>query len=225
MDPRNDEPFDRAPWRRLLGADSGAPTRDLDQRILAEARRALAPRVSRWLLPVSLAASLLLAVLIVQWQLADSGAPRHVTESDVLSEPASSAVDQAVPPPSIDLPAERRERMDAPLSSVPPPAEAPADSTAAEAPAAAEQEQAPSPVSVTALKQTQAQPKSAAESAGALTNMMSRESYVESRTPEQWYADIEALRKSGRTKEADAELARFKSKYPDWLEHHQHPNP
>ena len=73
MDPRNDEPFDRTPWRRLLGADSGAPTQDMDRRILAEAGRALTPRVARWWLPASLAASLLLAVLIVQWQLADSG--------------------------------------------------------------------------------------------------------------------------------------------------------
>ena len=45
------------------------------------------------------------------------------------------------------------------------------------------------------------------------------------RTPEQWYADIEALRVAGRIEEADAELVRLKSKYPGWLESHQKKDP
>ena len=190
----------------------------MDQRILAEARRALMPRVARWWLPASLAASLLLAVLLVQWQLADNSPPAHMTESDVLLEPAPVAVDQAAPPPAVDMPADARESAEAPVSSAPQPASKSPDLRERRA-------EVQATMAAPVQKRTEELPQTAAESAGALSNVMSRESYAESRTPEQWYADIEALRKSGRIEEANAELARFKSKYPDWLEHHQHPNP
>jgi hypothetical protein len=199
MDPRNDEPFDRRPWRRLLGADSGAPTQDVDRRILAEARRALMPRVARWWLPASLAASLLLAVLIVQWQLADSGAPAHVTESDVLLAPAPIAADEAAPAAAMELPAQRQEEPAKPAANVAPPL-----------------------IDVPILESQRAP---VAEAPAAFGKLRAKESYEESRTPEEWYADIEALRAAGRIKEADAELARFKSKYPGWLERHQQQNP
>ena len=35
--------------------------------------------------------------------------------------------------------------------------------------------------------------------------------------PEQWLAEIEALRKAGKHAEADAELAKFRQHYPDYL--------
>jgi|APLak6261659701_1056019.scaffolds.fasta_scaffold11028_2 hypothetical protein len=235
MDPKNEEPFNREPWRRLLDADSGAPTQDMDRRILAEARRALTPRVVRWWLPASLAASVLLAVLIVQWQLADSGAPAHVTEYDVMSVPAPIEADEAAPAAAMELPAQRQEESAKAAANVPPPltdlppleprrapaseatAAAPASPAAARSRADATATLAPMPAPV----QEQAQ----AEPAAALGKLHAKESYEESRTPEEWYADIEALRTSGRIKEADAELARFKSKYPGWLERHQQQNP
>jgi hypothetical protein len=204
MEPRNEEPFDREPWRRLLEADSGAPAQDIDRRILAEARRALTPRVARWWLPASLAASLLLAVLIVQWQLADSGAPAPVTESDVLSAPAPIAADEAAPAAAMELPAQRQEESAKPAANLPPPF---TDS--------------PSPE----LRRAPAQAQAEAESAVTLGMLKAKESYAESRTPEEWYAAIEALRTSGRIKEADAELARFKSEYPGWLESQQQQDP
>src|SRR6185295_2424584 len=37
------------------------------------------------------------------------------------------------------------------------------------------------------------------------------------RTPEEWYAEIEALRAAGRDVEADAELAKLEEAYPGWL--------
>ena len=216
MEPRNDEPFDRMAWRRLLDAESGAPTQDIDQRVLAESRRALTPRVARWWLPTSLAASVLLAVLIVQWQMADSGAPAPVTESDVLAAPAPIAADEAAPAaamesakPATNLP---------PLLTDSPPLESRRTTAAPEiarSPADAAATAAPAP----------AQEQAKAESAVASGMLKSKESYAESRTPEEWYADIEALRTSGRIKEADAELARFKSQYPGWLERHQLQNP
>jgi len=216
MDPKDEQPFNREPWRRLLGADSGAPTQDMDRRVLSEAQRALTPRVGRWWLPASLAASLLLAVLIVQWQLADSGAPAHVTESDVMSAPAPIATDEAapaaamesanpatkLPPPLMDSPTLDSRRA----SAAPEVAQSTADAAATAAPA---------PV----------QEQAGAESAVTAGMLKEKESYAESRTPEEWYADIEALRTAGRIKEADAELARFKSEYPGWLERHQQQNP
>ena len=232
MDPRNEEPIDRAPWRRLLGADSDAPTRDLDRRILAEARRALTPQVARWWLPASLAASVLLAVLIAQWQLADSRPPEHLTESEVLSAPPPAAADQAAPAATITTPPELLQKSETPVSRVSPPAiDLPeverrrADEARPFTPIPAAEPAAAIPAAAPTPAPAQTRPEDAAEFAGALGNLAAMESGIESRTPEQWYADIEALRKSGRTKEADAELARFKSKYPDWLEHHQHPNP
>jgi hypothetical protein len=38
------------------------------------------------------------------------------------------------------------------------------------------------------------------------------------RPPEDWYADIEALRAAGRHQEADAELERLEATWPGWLE-------
>ena len=254
MDPRNDEPFDRAPWRRLLGADSGAPTKNMDQRILAESRSALAPRVARWWLPASLAASVLFAIFLVQSQLADNKPPAHMTESDVFTAPASDAVAPAVPSPMIALPEFARQKAEIPPPDIAPqesrmtdqleprvdvdskaiavPAQeaptpvtamAPADSAPAEKASSetAARESAPAPVTAVTGRAVQVE----AESPAAFGNLYAAKPSKNSQTPEQWYADIEALRKSGRIKEADAELIRFKSKYPDWLEHHQHPNP
>jgi hypothetical protein len=47
-------------------------------------------------------------------------------------------------------------------------------------------------------------------------------SVVLPRTPDQWYADIEALRAAGREDEAKAELEKFEAAYPGWLEQHRH---
>lgn len=43
-----------------------------------------------------------------------------------------------------------------------------------------------------------------------------RKSEALQRTPEQWLQDIEALRRAGRTADADAEMARFRAAYPDY---------
>jgi outer membrane protein assembly factor BamD (BamD/ComL family) len=41
-----------------------------------------------------------------------------------------------------------------------------------------------------------------------------------SRTPEEWYAQIEALRAAGRIEQAKAELEKLEAAYPGWLEKH-----
>jgi len=44
-------------------------------------------------------------------------------------------------------------------------------------------------------------------------------------TPEDWYARIVALRKAGKNAEADAELKRFETAWPDWMKQHGKPRP
>lgn len=249
MQPENQEPFDRESWRRLLGADSGAPTKEIDRRVLAEARRALVPRIGRWWLPASLAASLLLAVLIVQSQLVVVKTPVPVTEADVpIAAPAERTRDNAADM-TAEMPAERREDSADAVPDVPPPlielpaqdsqsapaAALPLPQSAAEPAMSAKEEGAllrnqtavadSAPDVASAAEQAPAPAQSEAESAASLGMLKSRQSYAESRTPEQWYADIEALRAAGRIKEADAELARFKSKNPGWLDSHQRKDP
>ncbi|MDH4259207.1 MAG: hypothetical protein OEW16_02775 [Gammaproteobacteria bacterium] len=246
MDPRENEPFDREPWRRLLGTDSGMPPGSLDRRILSEARRALTPPVARWWLPASLAASVLLAVLIVQWQFADGGAPAHVTESDVLVSPAPDAAHEVAPAAAMEVPAQRRDESLAPPAGVAPPsidlpafegrplpAAAEPDKTAA-APAKQERELAREPSfdsgfvadADTAVSSPSPPPASVqAEPSRALGNLRSSESNAKPRTPEDWYAEIEALRAAGRIQEADEELSRLEAAYPGWLERRRQQNP
>src|SRR5512134_854344 len=90
MEPEQDPPIAREPWQRLLRERYDAPPEVTDARIRQAARRALTPRPSRWWLPASLAASVLLAVMLVQWQYGEERAPAYVTESDVAA-PMSAA--------------------------------------------------------------------------------------------------------------------------------------
>jgi hypothetical protein len=63
----------REPWQRLLEDDGDGPPETTDARIRANARRDLAPRGQRWWLPASLAASFVLAVLIVRSEIGTGG--------------------------------------------------------------------------------------------------------------------------------------------------------
>lgn len=90
MTTTEDKPVDRDAWRRLLDGGDEGPPELTDARIRAKARQALMPRSGRWWLPASLAASLLLAVLLVQRQYETPGAPAIVSESDYATPPARS---------------------------------------------------------------------------------------------------------------------------------------
>jgi hypothetical protein len=193
-----------------------------DARIRAAARRALAPRPSRWWLPASLAASVLLAVMLVQWQYGDERAPDVVTESDVAAPmsaaPAATdaaesaghaqearqapAADAAVAPPSVPPPL-----MDLPKHDSTPAAsaelETPVTGITAGAPARAVAPATPAPAAES-------------HSFGKLGAL--KESREAPRDPEEWYEEIEALRAAGRIDDAEAELARLEAAWPGWLE-------
>jgi hypothetical protein len=80
MDEKDDTAFPREPWQRLLDDASDGPPETTDARIRAAARRDLAPRFHRWWLPVSLAASFVLVVFVVQSQFGSLRVPMR-TES------------------------------------------------------------------------------------------------------------------------------------------------
>jgi len=129
MTANEDKPVDREAWRRLLDGDGEGPPELTDARIRAQARRAIAPRTGRWWLPASLAASLLLAVLLVQWQYAGPGAPPAVvSEADVATSPAAhpvpghqdeSLMDAAPPQPAPPPPDAAPRRQDRYLADTP----------------------------------------------------------------------------------------------------------
>jgi hypothetical protein len=236
---KDQEPsFPRASWQRLLQDRGDAPPETTDARIRAAARKAVAPKAARWVLPASLAASFLLAVVIVQSQYGSEKKPAVVTEKD-LALPAAAA-----PPPALVLPDLARDRAadsaaSAQQESAPSelhynvaPEEFPADAEAepdlgeVASPGArisgpeqelkAASEADAKEAGELAEKRADAAPM-AAERAGGITSTMTAQPAAKVRTPEAWYADIEALRKAGRIEEADAELARFEAAYPEWL--------
>ncbi len=88
MADETDKPIDRDGWRSLLAQGGGKPSELTDARIRAAARQAIPPRSARWWLPASLAASMLLAVLVVQWQYDRQAAPAIVSESAYAVPPA-----------------------------------------------------------------------------------------------------------------------------------------
>ena len=117
MTTTEDKPDDREAWRRLLADEGEGPPELTDARIRAKARQAIAPRTGRWWLPASLAASLLLAVVLVQRQYENPRAPAVVSESDYAAAPADSPAPQrqdealyhaAPPQPEVSAPAAAR---------------------------------------------------------------------------------------------------------------------
>ena len=234
MEPDQDPPIAREPWQRLLRERYDAPPEVTDARIRAAARRALTPRPSRWWLPASLAASVLLAVMLVQWQYGDERAPAYVTESDVAAPMSAAPAAADAGAAAADEPSANaaetvgrtREARQAPAADaavappfVPsPPMEPPAYNSM---PAASIERETPM-TGITAGAPAQAvapsAPARAEESSrlGKLGNL--KESTEAPRDPEQWYEEIEALRAAGRIEDAEAELDRLEAAWPGWLE-------
>ncbi|MGQ0383876.1 MAG: hypothetical protein ACT4UP_04195 [Gammaproteobacteria bacterium] len=232
-----DQAVDRDAWQRALASGAGAPPRATDERIRAEARRALVPHTGRWWLPASLAASLLLAVMIVQWQYEEIRAPTLVTESDVATATVPGAEANAAPATAADAAASLAP-MDAPPAVEPqvarresPAAQVPAPSIELPAPTAFPDEPAaPPPAREREAREhaapvAEAAPAGKAEAvpvAGSRIGMLQAtgKARADARMPEEWYAEIEKLRAEGRDEEAEAELKRLEQAHPGWLEKH-----
>ncbi len=239
------EPVEREAWRRALAREGGEPPRATDERICAEARRVLAPRAGRWWLPASLAASLVLAVMMVQVQYQDSRRPVFETETGAGMGP-SAAETKASPEAAAEAQADMETNAPPVLFDTPPasPAEDASREALTAAPPSPEVDQSVS-TQMTELPEASdpkleaelrerpvpgppaapaARPESAAaESTGNLGLVQaSKQKRVDARTPEEWYAEIEKLRAEGRQEEARAALVKLEEAHPGWLERH-HP--
>jgi hypothetical protein len=188
---------------RALGG--GEPPRALDEAILAASRRS----PTRWRVPLSVAAVLVLAV--------------GVTLRMLPQRPDAESV--ALAPQVMETPR--------PAASAPAPAEQP--TPAARAKAAADVAPAGAPAerrirAEVAAKPTTPAPALAQESgragvaadaarpAGgpATGSMVAAKMADATLTPEAWLARIAELRKEGRQREADESLAEFRKRYPDY---------
>ena len=229
----SEAPFPREPWKRLLESSGDGPPETTDARIRAAARRDLVPRGRRWWLPASLAASFVLAVLVVHSEFGTIRRPL-VDESDRGEGAAihGTIVDrekaQEPKAPGQSPKASARVQMDLPRAAETEDDEFGAEDSefAADAGGMAShvggperEARAASEVPEDVLANTPVDPDvSYGESTTAAAPPAAAAVAARSpRRPKPGMTAIEALRKAGRNAEADAELARFEAAYPGWI--------
>jgi hypothetical protein len=238
MENDQDPPFPRQPWQGLLQDRGDSPPETTDARIRAAAQRAVAPRAARGWLPASLAASFLLAVVLVQLQFGNGDEPAVVTESDlakpVPTQTPAAAAHETAPPlrkesapravpferPPVESAPEPEARLGGPEQDLKSASEwVEEESDPPELPPLAETDLPARDLPEAPTTAVTAESRAAPQTSGFVKERDARQ-----RTPEAWYAEIEALRKAGRIEEADAELARFEAAYPDWPEKNHPPD-
>ena len=208
-------------YRRL---SREAPSPQLDERVMATARRHTARRSHHWWLPLSTAAVVVLAVsLLLRYQQAPDELDKEIAKYEANPAPSVSA---PAPAPAPAVPGkEARTRVkpaQQPKSYVAdaPVAEAPLAETekSAEPPAEAAKENAFVGALAPAADLAETKPSAAARSAAApraaAGELQKREAAVEA--PEIWLKRIEALRAKGELDAAKRELAAFRKAYPAW---------
>ncbi|GMQ90471.1 MAG: hypothetical protein BMS9Abin10_0854 [Gammaproteobacteria bacterium] len=213
------------------------PSPALDAAVLQNARRAGAehtragrgPFARSWLVPASLAAVLLLAVGLVTFvsregadKLSPESVPRGKLEA-IEAQPAAAgapadegaALERAAPaPPLAEEPTLMKQQK------------TPAEKKAAPAPAAAKmRKDAPASVMPAMVPADSAQRPPAQDEAAGQRKKDQREqapaasptaTEMRELTPEEWLTRIVRLRRQGRADEAEASLAAFKQRYPDY---------
>jgi hypothetical protein len=207
------------------------PPAALDAAILEEARRAVdhggrvarSPFARAWLVPASLAAVLLLTVGLVTFvsresgeALSPEGGPRRALEADRLQsqQPRSKLEAQAPAAPLAEEPAlmkQQKTPAEKKAAPAPPPAkmrtDAPASVTPAMVPAeSAERVRARDEVGGQGKEDKREQLPPAALTATEMRAL----------SPEEWLKRIAQLREQGRHDEAEASLAAFKKRYPEY---------
>jgi hypothetical protein len=178
---------------RALGGEE--PPRALDEAILAAARK----RPSRWRVPLSIAAVLVLAVGVTLRMLPQ----RPEAESVALAPQVMQT-----PRPAASPPAPARDQAK-PAAG----AEAAAEVAAADALAESRMR---SDIAAKPTSRTSAAPTPAAAGAAAESSVLAGKLARAELSPQAWLERIAELRKQGRTREAEESLAEFKKRYPDY---------
>ncbi|MGH8560966.1 MAG: hypothetical protein ACRES4_03290, partial [Nevskiales bacterium] len=207
-------------------APADVPPPELDAKIRAVARRELAARRPRWMMPLSAAAVLMLSVGVllrmqqegvtsIPVEEAATQAPAATFQTPpesapIVTEPAPDAT--ATPVPRTDAPAAERSRESEAHESEgvvaePFPAPAPAPARRKTQPQSANE--AVSAPSRDASETSMSPPAAAGDAARA-------ERSAPERAPQDWIEHIRRLRAEGRDTEAAAELKTFRERYPDY---------
>jgi hypothetical protein len=216
--------------RQYREAATESSPANLDALILRAARRELRPQPRRWMLPLSMAAAVLLSMSVILRLPQESLSPQPSRQKATAETAPASTLS-----PAADAPIVRAEQKAAtpsrPAVPVPVPASAAAPAPTAEpfansaadnAPAAEEKQEA-APLSQPAAKKAQGAERQSAPSAAGMLAPRRDEvgpAAAEERdamTPASWIARIRELQRSGKTGEAADELKNFRASYPDYV--------
>ena len=221
---------------RELGTEE--PSRALDEAILGAARKSVQPWTRRWAVPLSLAAVVVLSVVVtlrIQHEQPGIEQPAPVRKEEQVArqvaEPAKPAAEPVARAPQ-QKSMTRKEAQAFPSSpqdqavaesrvaaAVPPPAPAPAAAPAPrmeEAPALAKRADAASEVGAVAGSVAPPAPAAAAPAMRAMQRERIAGERTVALTPEKELERIEELRKQGLHEEADRALAEFRKRHPDF---------
>ena len=222
------------------GERGEAPSPDLDEVLLERARREvhLGPKVAwspftrSWSLPLALAAVLVVSVTVTLVRHEQTGEPLPVPAKPaadglvVVPAPGPERKDAPAAAPAAVAPKAAPERARAPVPPAPFPAERAAPPGREQRPAAAGAA-APAPVQQDASREQPAaapageavpaapRPETKAAPALRAKQELAKEQDL-GPDPEAWLKRIEALRREGRHAEADALLAEFRKRFPDY---------
>jgi hypothetical protein len=212
--------------RRYRELPREEPPRHVDDAILSAARRAAAPRRSRWYVPVAAAAIIVLAVAVtvhVQRERPED-AERVVP---MKAEPSAPAAEEPrvmqAPAPATKGFAPDPKPQAAPAPSQPP-APLLADSAA---PGREEYERRAAAADLARLHAPREQSRAEEEprrqqraraeiSREAPAAAAALGAAADRRSPEQWLLGIDDLKRQGKHEEAERQLAEFRKRYPDY---------
>jgi hypothetical protein len=201
----------------------------LDDQILRAARRELRPKPRRWMVPLSMAAAVLLSMSVILQLPKERMTPQPSAHKPVAEETAPAAA-----PSMADAPAAVAQRNTAAPSRQTPAAPAPAptaeplansaESISLDHSPAVEEKQEAAPITnqPAAKKAFAVERDRAAPSAGMLAPSRDepRPASLDERsemTPESWIEHIRELRRTGKSVEAASELKNFRARYPDYV--------
>ncbi len=209
------------------GASSEAPRSELDATVLAKARRAAEAhtlmrrrrRLQRWMIPTSLAAALILTIGLVTFMFEHGGAPLAPKESiEQRQRPAQLPKRELPPQQQQEV---TRQPKSGSVNKLAPGTDAETlrsdVATPSSAGSQAAQPAASAPAGPARLKEETKREQPQVDKADHTDKRMPTGAATETDlSPQEWLKRIAELRKQGRLSEAQASLAEFKRRYPDY---------